>query len=338
MGITSPYPPKQEKSMKPNIWVSSSQANEMLAKQLKTWSLAHDNFQALKNVRLKEIRLDDCLIKIQFNPARAISTTAKVDKGAILDRPCFLCVANLPVEQERLPFGFHYLVLCNPYPIFQEHFTIPARRHEPQRILCRLNDLLTIARRLNRHTIFYNGPRCGASAPDHAHFQAVTQGVMPIDQEIGDCLARQDDRHLIPLGQAPGGSRLWRLERYWRNGFVIEGNNQEEIATWFKRVFDALPRSEDEEEPKMNLFAYYNDKTGWRLVIIPRKAHRPRQYFAEGEERLLSSPGAADVGGLLILPVERDFERMDESLLRDLFGQTCYDDETIRSFQINTVF
>ena len=204
--------------------------------------------------------------------------------------------------------------------------------------MCRLNDLLTIARRLNRHTIFYNGPRCGASAPDHAHFQAVTQGVMPIDQEIGDWLARQDDRHLIPLGQAPGGSRLWRLERYWRNGFVIEGNNQEEIATWFKRVFDALPRSEDEEEPKMNLFAYYNDKTGWRLVIIPRKAHRPRQYFAEGEERLLSSPGAADVGGLLILPVERDFERMNESLLRDLFGQTCYDDETIRSFQINTVF
>ena len=114
MGIASPYPPKQEKSMKPNIWVSSSQANEMLAKQLKTWPLAHDNFQALKNVRLKEIRLDDCLIKIQFNPARAISTTAKVDKGAILDRPCFLCVANLPVEQERLPFGFHYLVLCNP--------------------------------------------------------------------------------------------------------------------------------------------------------------------------------------------------------------------------------
>lgn len=324
--------------MKPNIWVSSSQANEMLAKQLKTWSLAHGNFQALKDVRLKEIRLDDCLIKIQFNPARAISTTAKVDKGAILDRPCFLCVANLPVEQERLPFGFHYLVLCNPYPIFPEHFTIPARRHEPQRISCRLNDLLTIARRLNRHTIFYNGPRCGASAPDHAHFQAVTQGVMPIDQEIGDWLARQDDRHLIPLGQAPGGSRLWRLERYWRNGFVIEGNNQEEIATWFKRVFDALPRSEDEEEPKMNLFAYYNDKTGWRLVIIPRKAHRPRQYFAEGEERLLSSPGAADVGGLLILPVERDFERMDESLSRDLFGQTCYDDETIRSFQINTVF
>ena len=106
--------------MKPNIWVSSSQANEMLAKQLKTWPLAHDNFQALKNVRLKEIRLDDCLIKIQFNPARAISTTAKVDKGAILDRPCFLCVANLPVEQERLPFGFHYLVLCNPYPIFQD--------------------------------------------------------------------------------------------------------------------------------------------------------------------------------------------------------------------------
>lgn len=323
--------------MKPNIWVSSSQANEMLAKQLKTWPLARDNFRALERIRLKSIQLDDYQVKVQFNPARAISTGAKVEASAIQRRPCFLCAANLPVEQERLPFGFHYLVLCNPYPIFPEHFTIPARSHEPQRILPRLNDLLEIARRLNRHTLFYNGPRCGASAPDHAHFQAVTQGMMPIDQEIDKWLKRADNHHLTLLGEAPRGGKLWRLGQYLRNGFVIEGRDQAEVAAWFKRVYDALPKNEDEEEPKMNLFAYHTG-TGWRLVIIPRKAHRPWQYAAEGDERLMSSPGAADVGGLLILPVERDFERMDESLLRDLFDQTCFDDETIRSFRIDTVF
>lgn len=123
-------------------------------------------------------------IRAQFNPARIVSTGAKVDARSLKERKCFLCPENLPVEQERLPFGFRHLVLCNPYPIFPQHFTIPTRKHTPQLILPQWNDFLELTRRLAPFTVFYNGPRSGASAPDHAHFQAVTRGIMPLDEEV----------------------------------------------------------------------------------------------------------------------------------------------------------
>ncbi len=333
MGNAGPYPFKPKSKMKPNIWVSSAQADEMLAKQQRTWSLAYDNYQALRQVRVKAFQGGDFEIKALFNPARVVSTGARVDRGVTSAEDCFLCVGNLPIEQERLPFGYHYLVLCNPYPIFPAHFTIPSRRHEPQRILPRIGDLLTLARRLDRHTIFYNGPRCGASLPGHAHFQAVTHDAMPIDLEIERWRKEGDESHLEPLVHVGEENRIWRLTRYWRSGFVIEGNEPSTVAALFRRVYEALPREVDEEEPKMNVFASYQAST-WRLTVVPRRAHRPWQYAAEGDERLMCSPGAADVGGCLVLPVERDFERMDAALAFDVFRQVCFSDEEVRAFKI----
>lgn len=189
--------------MKPNNWVSSSQATELLSKQLVTWPLAEKNYKALEAVQVKSFDMEGFSIRAQFNPARIVSTGAKVDARSLKERKCFLCPENLPVEQERLPFGFRHLVLCNPYPIFPQHFTIPTRKHSPQLILPQWNDFLELTRRLAPFTVFYNGPRSGASAPDHAHFQAVTRGIMPLDEEVTQFIrqsyASVYDNRIYPL-------------------------------------------------------------------------------------------------------------------------------------------
>ncbi len=169
--------------MKPNIWVSSSQAKEMLAKQLVTWNIAKKNYAAFKDIQYKVFALDGFEIKVQFNPSRIQSSGANVDPEFLKERRCILCQEHLPVEQLRLPFGNDYLVLCNPYPIFPEHFTISTRQHLPQSITGRFQDMLEMARRLDQFTIFYNGPKSGASAPDHMHFQGGTRNYMPLDYE-----------------------------------------------------------------------------------------------------------------------------------------------------------
>lgn len=334
--------------MKPNNWVSASQATDLLAKQLVTWPLAKQNYQALERVRVKSFDMGGFTLRVQYNPARAVSTGAKVDARSLQARPCFLCPEHLPVEQERLPFGFHYLVLCNPYPIFPQHFTIPTRKHLPQRILPRIEDFLEMARRLAPLTLFYNGPHSGASAPDHAHFQAVTRGVMPIDEEALRL------KHLYPIGestfsrppkapladrlkhpQADGESaRVIPLTGYERNGFVILADTQEAAVRLFRQVYAALPIPPGQPEPMMNLFGYYVDNA-WMLVVIPRKRHRPWQYEAEGADHLLSSPGAADIGGLFITPLEKDFEKMTPELLRDIYRQVCLSDQEVEEIFVH---
>lgn len=309
--------------MKPNIWVSSSQADELLTKQLATWPLAARNYEALEHVQSRSFEIEGFTIRVQFNPARITSAGAKVDKQSISNRKCFLCPDHLPVEQERLPFGFHYLVLCNPYPIFPQHFTIPSREHAEQMILPRFTDFLELTRRLNDFTLFYNGPRCGASAPDHAHFQAVSRGIMPIDTEIDTWL----EQYGLPVYQdTEGGIRAFT--HYLRNGFVITAGTREKTLALFTQVYNGLPLVPGETEPRMNIFGSYQ-KGQWKIIVIPRRQHRPWQYEAEGEAHLLSSPGAADVGGLFITARQEDFEKISRETLQDIYQQVCLSDTEI---------
>lgn len=309
--------------MKPNIWISSPQAEELLAKQLATWPLAEKNYRALRQVRTRRFELDDFEIKVQFNPARIASSGARTDALSLSKRPCFLCPDQLPVEQERLPFGFRYLVLCNPYPIFPEHFTIPSREHAPQQIASRFGDWLDLAQRLEGFTLFYNGPACGASAPDHAHFQAVTPSVMPIDYEIGPWMEKHG--HTI-VGKEDG--HLSYYTHYLRNGFVIEARSRETASELFRAVYGAMDLHPGETEPRMNLFGRFLGGM-WRLVVIPRRQHRPRQFYAAEPERILSSPGAADMGGLFITARLEDYEKMSAELLRNIYEQVCLSDEEV---------
>lgn len=348
--------------MRTNDRIDAAQAAALLARQLEAWPLAGKNYKALEAVRIKTFDMGGFTIRAQFNPARIVSTGAKVDTRSLRERKCFLCPENLPAEQERPPFGPRHLVLCNPYPIFPLHLTLPTRAHTPQRILPQWEDFLEITKSLTPLTLFYNGPRCGASAPDHAHFQAVSRGIMPLDEEIADFIghpyasvsgipirayrASLYERIGYPYTGVsdtpiktrtdPEG-RLLLLTGNLRPGFVIQAASAEAATRLFRTVYDALPIPPGEDEPMMNLFGSYYDRN-WVITLIPRKRHRPWQYEAEGDDHLLSSPGAADIGGLFITPLEKDFGKINPELLRDVYQQVCLSDREVAEIYVHLPF
>lgn len=302
----------------------SLQATELLQKQLASWTLAAQNYQALARCEVRSFQMEEgCTIRVQFNPARIVSSNAKVDARSLATRRCFLCPDHLPNEQLRILWRDRYLLLTNPFPIFREHFTLPVWQHEAQAIATRIGDLLTLTQQLQQFTLFYNGPKCGASAPDHAHFQAATRYVMPLDIEADK--AHQHRRLLI---ERADGS-LQSFTHYLRNGFLIRARSIETATALFLQTYEALEIHPDEYEPRMNLFANYSDAEGWMLQIIPRRQHRPWQYAATGTDQLISSPGAADVGGLFITARPEDFQKINAELIRDVFQQVCLCDEEI---------
>ena len=309
--------------MEPEKWTDTAGALGLLARQRAVWPMAGAGYAALDKVRLKRFCIDGLRFEVQYNPARILSSAAKTDAQSLRERPCFLCPSHLPAEQEALPMGRDFLLLCNPFPIFREHFTIASRRHEPQQIGLSFARLLVMARHLSGFTLFYNGPQCGASAPDHLHFQAVTASYMPID---GEAWLR---RGAACLREKEGAAYL--LCGYLRNGFILEAVSEDGACSLFKSICRALQTlAEGPAEARMNLFCRYVEDR-WRLILIPRTAHRPRQYCARGEEQFLTSPGAADIGGVFVTVRERDFEKASPELLRDIYGQiTCSDTEIKR--------
>jgi hypothetical protein len=300
-------------------WSNTAQALELLARQRETWPALRAGCEAQAKAKVKLVRINDFTLKVQYNPARIISSCARMDKLFLRERPCFLCPAHLPPEQEGLPMGSRYLLLCNPYPIFPEHFTIACRTHTPQQILSCFADFLETARHLSGFTIFYNGPQSGASAPDHLHFQAVTRGYMPIDTEVGL-------RQMKTLPDVEEGS-IRLLDGYLRDGFVLESATDKGALSLFRRLYEALrTHVEGDTEPRMNIFGRYVEQKGWVVVVIPRKAHRPRQFYATGDEQVLVSPGAADMGGVFVTTREEDFGKATPALLRDIYGQLAFGD------------
>ncbi|MDH6306174.1 hypothetical protein M2459_002888 [Parabacteroides sp. PF5-5] len=295
--------------------------------QIRLWPLAQTNYQLLSSsVRIKEISLANSQIKVQYNPTRIVSSGAKVDTSSIRERPCFLCEKNRPAEQISLPIDDKFSLLCNPYPIFPEHFTIVSGEHELQQIRPYFSNLLAITCQLPAYTVFYNGPQSGASAPDHLHLQACTHGYMPIDNEWRGLLQKQNQ----PIVTAEDAA-LYAFNGYLRNGFIIKATRPEEASRLFNLLYSGLqssPLIKGETEPMMNIIAYYQEG-GWIIVIIPRKKHRPRQYFAEGEEHFLSSPGAADIGGVFITTSEKDYEKTTAELLCEIYNQVCLNDDEI---------
>ena len=191
----------------------ADELNAFFESQLAEWEFARRNFEALRRIETKTFDLDGFLIRVQFNPARIVSSAAKVDAASVVARKCFLCSENQPPEQRGLPWGDGYRVLVNPYPIFGRHFTIPAGEHVPESIADRYGDMLALARCFDREVVFYNGPRCGASAPDHAHFQAVGKGAMPLEAEVG--------RFATEKVLEASGAAAYAIRDYLRGGFVI---------------------------------------------------------------------------------------------------------------------
>lgn len=289
-------------------------AAAFITAQRAEWPLAARNFDALEGVEVRSIAMPGMDIKVQFNPARIVSSGAKVDARSLAERPCFLCEKNRPAEQRGIDWR-GYTVLVNPFPIFPRHLTIPAVGHIPQRIQGRVADMLALAAELPGYTVFYNGPRCGASAPDHMHFQAGNSDFLPIWQAL-------DAAPLRTVADDGAGTRLSVCTALPVNVFVVDAATPEAGERMFDRLYRVLP--EGEEEPMMNLLA-----AGSRLVVVPRKRHRPSFYGTEGEGCMLLSPASVDMGGAFITPRREDFDRLDAQLLARVFDELCLDTEQI---------
>jgi hypothetical protein len=244
---------------------------------------------------------------VQCNAARIVSTGAKIDAASIAARPCFLCPANLPVEQLGLAYGDRWLILSNPAPIFDPHFTISSTRHEPQRIMPLTGTILDLARDLaGAYTVFYNGPKCGASAPDHVHMQAIKAGVLPFERELlGELYAREG--WIEWLRDHPVRVGVTRAPR--RPAIILAGRDRDELVTALTAVVERLGEVHPADpEPMLNLFAVYSPEV-WLVYVFPRFAHRPACY-GTGPGQFVVSPGSIDLGGVLIAPRPEDFERL----------------------------
>ena len=296
-------------------------ASSFLDSQLNTWPLAATNYAALEQVQRRTLSCRGVRVHLQYNPHRILSSAAKVDAASIQARPCFLCDNHLPLEQQRQPLCDGFQLLVNPYPIFPQHFTIPTLTHQPQRIATAIGSMLDIARQMPQATVFYNGPRCGASAPDHLHFQAGNKGFLPIEADFS---SKQWCNTII----THKGITIWEWHNYLRSVITIGGNDHQQLTTAFECVYRAMEKwHPKEDEPLLNVLAYWEDNN-WTIHIFPRANHRPWQFDAVGDDQVLISPASVDYGGVWILPREIDFHKLDENHLIDIFNQTSADSLT----------
>jgi ATP adenylyltransferase/5',5'''-P-1,P-4-tetraphosphate phosphorylase II len=299
-----------------------NQINELFLSQLQEWDLARLNYSQLEKVRTRKLDFGTFEVSVQFNPERIRSSAAKVDTRSIEERPCFLCSLNRPPEQRGIVFEKRLTILINPFPIFRTHLTIPSEFHTDQRIRKNFDMMLTLAEAIPSYTVFYNGPQCGASAPDHFHFQAGNIGYMPIESDF------RNGKH-TSLHSSKQGIEVWEWKYYLRGIITIKGSERQKVVRIFDRLFERLADIQpDRPEPMINLLAMYSSGE-WIIHIIPRKQHRPAQFYAKGNDQILISPAAVDLGGVIITPREEDFDRIRKSDIEDIFGQICFEENEL---------
>jgi ATP adenylyltransferase/5',5'''-P-1,P-4-tetraphosphate phosphorylase II len=292
--------------------------------QLQDWPLVAKNYADLQQALWKSVSFEGFEIKIQFNPERIRSSTAKVDSRSVDQRRCFLCAGNRPPEQKGIDYPPAYMVLVNPYPIFPQHLTVADNRHVSQEIKGRMQDMLRLAQDFPDYVIVYNGPKCGASAPDHFHFQAGNRGFMPVEQDIhafqGKKLIKQDL-----------AGNIYYMRNYLRSCFIYESNREEWLISQFNRLTQLLQTLQSAaDEPMLNLIVW-KEENNWQLVVFPRKQHRPRQFYETGDNQLLLAPGVVDFGGILVVPRKEDYDKIDKNLLVDIFSQLTLSDEATQN-------
>ena len=287
--------------------------------QLNQWKDVAKRFEELKGVQAREVGS----ALAQFNPARLVSTGAKIDKATLAKRPCFLCEKNRPVEQIVLSFGEGFDILVNPFPILPVHFTIPSRHHQLQAIAENYVQIHRLLRAYPQLMVFYNGPKCGASAPDHLHFQAGTSGILPLQRDWERLYETS-----LPLLKLNSTEGIYEIKDYICPALAIVSHTEKHDVELFSRLYEALPLKEDETEPMMNIVAWHNGEA-FISVVFPREKHRPDCYSAEGEAQCLVSPGSLDMAGLMILPRQSDFERMTSEHVKAVLREVSLSDEAM---------
>jgi hypothetical protein len=268
---------------------------------------------------MRNVPLNGFSVRLYYNPGRLTNATAAVGQKDVKGRPCFLCLHNLPHEQKGILYREAYMILCNPMPAFPSHFTIAHVEHRPQSISETFDAFLGLIADLGSGWItLYNGPRCGASAPDHLHFQSMPAGQMPAEREI------REEARLLVVTQIEDVF-VYRVNDMGREIIMLVGDNRLSMAHAFTRVFTALKKViPTEDEPMVNI-AGFHEGASWHVALFPRQKHRPDAFFREGDERIVVSPGAVEMAGVLVTPMERDFVRLDATSVEAIYREVSCD-------------
>ena len=325
---------------------SAQDVEDFFKGEIEQWPQAAQRYRDLQDqVQTRELAVgEDTTLLVQWNPARIVSTAATTDPSSIGARPCFLCDHNRPPQQHKLTTLKHYQILLNPFPILPRHLTIPTRRHTPQSIYSHFGTMRQLAWTLPQYMIFYNGPSCGASCPDHMHLQAGSRGIAPLER---DWLRYEKDlRKLYPLtagqtaevqeaGDVSSRCGLYYLPTYVCPVFVIRSLPNEADSLLCQRIYKALPVGGDGGEPRMNIVSWrQSGGSAWPdeivTLVFPRAKHRPDCYYAQGEDQMMVSPGALDLCGLLITPRQEDFQRLTPEWAAQILQEITLSDEELQ--------
>lgn len=302
--------------------MEDSSISRFFNRQLEVWTDARHRFRDLKHV---ETRQFSDQLKLQWNPARIVSTGAKIDKKTLGERPCFLCDKNRPKDQMSKQIDEKFHLLVNPFPILPVHFTIPARKHQPQLIYKNYGEMHRFISLHSDLMVFYNGPKCGASAPDHLHFQAGTNGILPLQTNW-----QRLSRNLTDIISLNDEEKISVVRDFIVPAFVIISKSAESDEALFRRLYKAMPQRGDETEPMMNIISWRKGEE-FISVVIPREKHRPEAYFAEGDAQFVVSPGALDMSGLIITPREEDFRKLTEEKALSLLQECGVSEEKMNA-------
>lgn len=310
------------------------QAGELfIENQLAKWQTAHTNHEALNQIETRRFELAGNTITVQFNPARAVSTCAKVDKSSIEARKCFLCPKNKPNEQDEIIISLDepFSLRINPYPILPGHLTISSLKHQdqvladktirqlPGKLISWLEEYFA-----SGYVLFYNGAKCGASAPDHFHFQAVKQSDVPVIQQWERLMETAVREKEIKTENGNTYSSFQITSYICPIQVFICNHSADILPEMINQYLESLPLHEGESEPRYNLFAWQDKQRGFTMAYFPREEHRPVCYTATRGEQLLVSPGALDMAGLLVTPRKEDFDKITESDITQIYKEVAY--------------
>ena len=289
---------------------------DLLDNQIRDWELVRTNTYALASLKTRYLYIRDFPVILQFNPERIRSSAAKTDTASLQARPCFFC--HRPEEQYGIDYNDAFDILVNPYPISSGHLTIPLKWHEDQQILPYYEDMLWLAHDLQDYAVFYNGPKCGASAPDHMHFQAMELGNLPIEMNY-----KKASKGIVWEGR---NTVLYVLYDFMASAFLLISSDLREADYAFKQLYAQLEIKEGDSEPMMNVVTW-KDEDNWISCIFPRKELRPSCFYAEGDANILISPATVEMAGLFITPLEKDFDKVTSEDLETILREVSISEE-----------
>ena len=296
--------------------------------QKSSWGLIAKNYKALSGIEKKVYYFGSSRIETHYNPERIKSSAAETDNESIKNRPCFLCRDNLPEEQKGIILHNDYLILCNPYPIFDHHYTISKLVHTPQLIKTNFVDMLAISRALSNFTLFYNGPACGASAPDHFHFQACSKGKMPVEKEY-ESLKNNFSNTLVSNSLI----KIFTVKNYLRKVIALESKSINSLKEYFDFIYRLLKIMPGEEEPRINILCTFTEDC-WKVLIFPREKQRPSHFYEEENKKLVVGPASVEMGGILVLPRKEDFEKITKNDIEDIYSQVSLSDTDFENLEL----